>query len=129
MREAGRTPPPRYSLSSNCTAECRGVGATATQCLQECLQGSLRGASARGLPGRAFPMRKVKRFRSIRSASGRSHCSRMNILLVDDSKAMRVMVRRALQETGMCDLCVEEAENGSDALAKLAVGLPDLILS
>ena len=53
----------------------------------------------------------------------------MNILLVDDSKAMRVMVRRALQETGMCDLRVEEAANGSDALAKLAQGLPDLILS
>ena len=53
----------------------------------------------------------------------------MNILLVDDSKAMRAMVRRTLQQTGMCDLSVEEAENGSDALAKLAQGLPDLILS
>jgi two-component system, chemotaxis family, chemotaxis protein CheY len=53
----------------------------------------------------------------------------MNILLVDDSKAMRAMVRRALRETGMCDLRVEEVENGSDALARLAQGLPDLILS
>jgi len=53
----------------------------------------------------------------------------MNVLLVDDSKAMRVMVRRALLQTGVCDLRVEEAENGSDALAKLAHGLPDLILS
>lgn len=53
----------------------------------------------------------------------------MNILLVDDSKAMRAMVRRTLLQTGMCDLCVEEAENGSDALAKLASSLPDLILS
>jgi two-component system chemotaxis response regulator CheY len=53
----------------------------------------------------------------------------MNILLVDDSKAMRALVRQALQQTGMCDLRVEEAENGSDALAKLAQGLPDLILS
>ena len=53
----------------------------------------------------------------------------MNILLVDDSKAMRAMVRRALQETGMCDLRVEEVANGGDALARLAQGLPDLILS
>lgn len=53
----------------------------------------------------------------------------MNILLVDDSKAMRALVRRALQETGMCDLRVEEVCNGSDALARLAQGLPDLILS
>ena len=56
-------------------------------------------------------------------------CSTMNILLVDDNKAMRAMVRRTLLQTGMCDLRVEEAENGSDALAKLASGLPDLILS
>jgi two-component system chemotaxis response regulator CheY len=56
-------------------------------------------------------------------------CSTMNILLVDDSKAMRAMIRRTLLQTGMCDLRVEEAENGSDALAKLASELPDLILS
>jgi two-component system, chemotaxis family, chemotaxis protein CheY len=53
----------------------------------------------------------------------------MNVLLVDDSKAMRVMLRRTLLQTGVCNLKVEEAENGSDALAKLAQGLPDLILS
>ncbi len=53
----------------------------------------------------------------------------MNVLLVDDNKAMRVMVRRALLETGVQGLHVEEAENGSDALAKLALQLPDLILS
>jgi two-component system, chemotaxis family, chemotaxis protein CheY len=53
----------------------------------------------------------------------------MKVLLVDDSKAMRVMVRRTLLQTGVCDLRVEEAENGSEALAKLAHDLPDLILS
>jgi two-component system, chemotaxis family, chemotaxis protein CheY len=53
----------------------------------------------------------------------------MNVLLVDDNKAMRLMVRRTLLETGMTDLQVEEAENGSDALAKLTEVAPDIILS
>jgi two-component system, chemotaxis family, chemotaxis protein CheY len=53
----------------------------------------------------------------------------MNVLLVDDNKAMRLMVRRTLLETGLNDLLVEEAENGSDALAKLSAVAPDIILS
>jgi two-component system, chemotaxis family, chemotaxis protein CheY len=53
----------------------------------------------------------------------------MNVLLVDDNKAMRLMVRRTLLETGVGNLRVYEAENGSDALAKLASVEPDLILS
>jgi two-component system chemotaxis response regulator CheY len=52
----------------------------------------------------------------------------MNVLLVDDNKAMRLMVRRTLLETGL-NLRVEEAENGSDALAKLSTVAPDIILS
>lgn len=52
----------------------------------------------------------------------------MNVLLVDDSKVMRRMVLRALLQTGLSELHVDEAENGSDALAKLANGEPDLIL-
>ena len=53
----------------------------------------------------------------------------MKVLLVDDSKAMRGLVRKALLDTGLAGLHVEEAENGSDALAKLALQQPDLILS
>jgi two-component system chemotaxis response regulator CheY len=53
----------------------------------------------------------------------------MNVLLVDDNKAMRLMVRRTLLETGLMNLQVEEAENGSDALAKLRAVAPDIILS
>lgn len=53
----------------------------------------------------------------------------MNVLLVDDNKAMRLMVKRTLLLTGISDLKVDEAENGSDALAKLATSEPDLILS
>jgi two-component system, chemotaxis family, chemotaxis protein CheY len=52
----------------------------------------------------------------------------MNVLLVDDNKAMRLVVRRTLLETGL-NLRVDEAENGSDALAKLSSAIPDLILS
>jgi two-component system, chemotaxis family, chemotaxis protein CheY len=53
----------------------------------------------------------------------------MNVLLVDDNKAMRLSVRRTLLETGVCDLRVAEAENGGDALAQLTTFAPDIILS
>jgi two-component system chemotaxis response regulator CheY len=53
----------------------------------------------------------------------------MNVLLVDDNKAMRLVVRRTLLETGLLNVRVDEAENGSDALAKLSSDIPDLILS
>lgn len=53
----------------------------------------------------------------------------MNVLLVDDNRAMRLTVRRTLLATGVSDVHVDEAENGSDALAKLATAEPDLILS
>src|SRR5262245_54498217 len=48
----------------------------------------------------------------------------MHVLLVDDNKAMRLMVRQTLLQTGMTNLQVEEAENGSDALAKLCESTP-----
>jgi two-component system chemotaxis response regulator CheY len=53
----------------------------------------------------------------------------MNVLLVDDNKAMRVLLRRTLLSTGIDNLQVDEAENGSEALAKLAEKEPDLIIS
>jgi two-component system chemotaxis response regulator CheY len=53
----------------------------------------------------------------------------MNVLLVDDNKAMRLMIRRALLQTGVAGLRVVEAENGSDALAQLVDVEPDIILS
>jgi two-component system chemotaxis response regulator CheY len=53
----------------------------------------------------------------------------MNVLLVDDNKAMRHLLRRTLLMTGIANLQVDEAENGSDALAKVADREPDLILS
>ena len=52
----------------------------------------------------------------------------MKILVVDDSKAMRMMVRRTLRQAGYeCD--VAEAENGARGLEAVAAENPDLVLS
>ncbi|RXH56291.1 response regulator [Granulicella sibirica] len=53
----------------------------------------------------------------------------MDILLVDDSKTMRMLVQRALRQAGYRDLVVGEAENGADALEKLSSVRPKLVLS
>ena len=51
----------------------------------------------------------------------------MRALVVDDSKAMRTIVRRLLANCGYDD--VVEAENGRDALERLGEGpVPDLAL-
>ena len=53
----------------------------------------------------------------------------MNILLVDDSRTMRMIVQRAIRQAGFRGLAVGEAENGAQALEKLRVEQPKLILS
>jgi two-component system chemotaxis response regulator CheY len=53
----------------------------------------------------------------------------MNILIVDDSKVMRMIVRRTLRQANIPAHVVEEAENGQDALQKLAAFPADFILS
>lgn len=53
----------------------------------------------------------------------------MNILIVDDSKAMRMIVRRSLRQTGYGDHPQEEAPNVDDALKLIDTFKPDLILS
>ncbi|SEF62129.1 two-component system, chemotaxis family, response regulator CheY [Bryocella elongata] len=53
----------------------------------------------------------------------------MDILLVDDSKTMRMIVQRAIRQAGFRGLAIVEAENGRDALNKLAAEKPRLILS
>jgi two-component system chemotaxis response regulator CheY len=52
-----------------------------------------------------------------------------DILLVDDSKTMRLLVQRALRQAGFRGLVVEEAGNGVEALELLKKGRPRLILS
>jgi two-component system chemotaxis response regulator CheY len=53
----------------------------------------------------------------------------MKILIVDDSKAMRMIVKRTLKQAGFDDLEIVEAENGVDALAKIASEAPAVVLS
>jgi two-component system chemotaxis response regulator CheY len=53
----------------------------------------------------------------------------MDILLVDDSKTMRLIVQRAIRQAGYRALTVGEAENGAQALEKLRIEQPRLILS
>jgi two-component system chemotaxis response regulator CheY len=53
----------------------------------------------------------------------------MDILLVDDSRTMRMIVQRAIRQAGYRGLAVGEAENGVQALEKLRSEQPKLILS
>ena len=54
----------------------------------------------------------------------------MTILVVDDSKAMRMIVMRTLRQAGYEGHEILQAEHGQDALDKIAAGpKPDLVLS
>lgn len=53
----------------------------------------------------------------------------MKILVVDDSKAMRMIVIRNLRQAGFGEAAVVEAEHGADGLEKVKAEAPDLILS
>jgi two-component system chemotaxis response regulator CheY len=53
----------------------------------------------------------------------------MKILIVDDSKAMRMIVRRTLRQAGFDQHVVSEATNGKEALETVRQTKPDLILS
>jgi two-component system chemotaxis response regulator CheY len=51
------------------------------------------------------------------------------ILIVDDSKAMRMIVVRTLRQAGFSGHDVVEAENGKEGLEKTRELKPDLVLS
>lgn len=53
----------------------------------------------------------------------------MELLLVDDSRTMRMLVQRAIRQAGFNGITFIEAENGIDALQKLTTHSPKLILS
>lgn len=53
----------------------------------------------------------------------------MKILVVDDSKAMRMIVIRNLRQAGYGDATVVEAENGARGLEVARAESPDLVLS
>ena len=53
----------------------------------------------------------------------------MRILIVDDSKAMRMIVTRTLRQAGFGDHTLVEASNGNEALRAIQATPPDLVLS
>jgi len=52
----------------------------------------------------------------------------MKILIVDDSRAMRSIVRRAMRQAGYGDNEFEEAGNGKEAMEQIGAFNPDLVL-
>ena len=53
----------------------------------------------------------------------------MRILVVDDSKAMRIIVMRTLRQAGFGGHDIEQAANGREALDAIHKQPPDLVLS
>ena len=53
----------------------------------------------------------------------------MKILIVDDSQAMRSIVRRHVSQAGFEGADITEAENGQEALDTIRAGRPDIVLS
>ena len=53
----------------------------------------------------------------------------MRVLIVDDSKAMRMIVRRTLRQAGFEGCTEMEASNGKEGLEQVQAACPDLILS
>ncbi len=53
----------------------------------------------------------------------------MKVLIADDSRVMRQIVLRTLRQAGLGHHDFVEAEDGVDALAKIASELPDMVIS
>ena len=53
----------------------------------------------------------------------------MDILLVDDSRTMRMIIQRVIRQAGYRAITVGEADNGLQALEKLRGETPKLIVS
>ena len=54
---------------------------------------------------------------------------KLRILVVDDSRAMRRLIRRSLRQAGFTNIEIDEAENGVEAIEKFKSFLPHLVLS
>ncbi|HCZ49674.1 MAG TPA: response regulator [Gammaproteobacteria bacterium] len=53
----------------------------------------------------------------------------MKVLIVDDSKAMRLMIKRALRQSGFSGLETIEASDGTEGLEKAQSQKPEVIIS
>lgn len=52
----------------------------------------------------------------------------MNILLVDDSRSMRMIIKQSLSQAGYGGHNIEEAGNGKEALEKIKITQPNLLI-
>lgn len=53
----------------------------------------------------------------------------MKVLIVDDSKAMRMIVQRTIKQAGFTNIQAIEANNGVEALQVIEQQSPDVVLS
>ena len=53
----------------------------------------------------------------------------MKLLIVDDSTAMRMIVKKTLRMAGFSGHDIEEADDGTTALEKIEASTPDLVLA
>lgn len=53
----------------------------------------------------------------------------MNILVVDDSAAMRNMIIRTIRQAGLGDHDISQAEDGAIALEAIKQSVPDMVLA
>lgn len=53
----------------------------------------------------------------------------MKFLIVDDSRAIQTIVRRAVEKTGLHDLEFKTASNGAEAIATCESWLPDMVIT
>jgi two-component system chemotaxis response regulator CheY len=53
----------------------------------------------------------------------------MKIMIVDDSSAMRMIVKKTLRQAGFDGHDISEADDGAKALAAIKASVPDLVLS
>jgi two-component system chemotaxis response regulator CheY len=53
----------------------------------------------------------------------------MSILVVDDSKPMRMIVKKTLKQAGYLSYEIKEAANGAEALASVMAARPAVVLS
>ena len=63
------------------------------------------------------------------TARGAAKGGLVKILIVDDSRVMRGIVKRSLRQAGFGDWDVEEADNGKAALSQIDAARPDLVLA
>jgi len=62
-------------------------------------------------------------------SQGNSHTGGKKLLIVDDSRAIQAIIRRALECEELGELQIQTARDGAEALDKVAAFRPDLVLS